>query len=110
MVPEFWNDAPRARGLLREKTTLERSVSKFDALVRAIDDAETLLELWHEAPDPDLEKEASTILNDLEAKVREAETQRLFSDEGDECSAVLEINSGAGGVDAADWALMMMRM
>lgn len=110
MVPEFWNDAPRARGLLREKTTLERSIGKFDALVRAIDDAETLLELWHESPDPDLEKEASAILTDLEAKVREAETQRLFSDEGDECSAVLEINSGAGGVDAADWALMLMRM
>jgi peptide chain release factor 2 len=110
MVPEFWNDASRARGLLREKTTLERKIVRFENLVRTLEDAETLLELWHEDPNTSLETEAELLLSDLESKVKEAEVQRLFSDEGDECHAVLEINSGAGGTDAADWALMMMRM
>lgn len=95
---------------MREKTTLERQVGRFTSLYRVLEDAETLLELWHEAPDEDVEKEARETLQKLEDLVSESEVQRLLAEEGDEASAVLEINSGAGGTDAADWADMLKRM
>ncbi len=109
-IPEFWNNAEKARLMMREKVTLERSLERFNTLTRTMDDAETLLELWHEAPDAELEREASQIMDALDTQLQSEEIRRLLSDEGDEAGAVLEINSGAGGTDAADWAAMMKRM
>lgn len=109
-IGEFWGDAPRARRLMQDKIVLERQIGRFNALLRLMEDSETLLELWLEAPDAELEREAAHNLNRLELLVDEAEVQRLLSDEGDEANAVLEINAGAGGTDAADWAAMLKRM
>ncbi len=77
---------------------------------RRLEDAETLLELADEAQDADIEREGVDILHALEDDVRNLEIQRLFADEGDSADAVLEINSGAGGTDASDWAEMLKRM
>ncbi len=109
-IPEFWNDAPRARGILREKTTLEKVVGRFAALDRQVSDAHTLLELAEELGDRASEKEAAAMMAEIDAPVRALEVQRLLGDEADDASAVLEINSGAGGTDAADWADMLKRM
>ncbi len=109
-IPEFWNDAPRARGILREKTTLEKVIHRFDSLDRQVSDAQTLLELAEELGDRASEKEAAAMMAEIDAPVRALEVQRLLGDEADDASAVLEINSGAGGTDAADWADMLKRM
>lgn len=107
---EFWTDAARARELLREKNTLAKVIDRFEALERALSDAETMLQLAEEMGDPDAEKEAAAMVALLEPTVRSLEVRRLLGEEGDEASAVLEINSGAGGTDAADWAEMLKRM
>ncbi len=109
-VPEFWNDAVRARGALKEKSILERNVQRFDAIPRGLSDAETLLELSEELHDDATAAEAEALLDGLEVTVRQAEVQRMLSEEGDENNAVLEINAGAGGTDASDWADMLKRM
>lgn len=95
---------------MREKVTLERSLERFAALVRALEDGETLLQLWHEAPDAEIEREAAQTLDQLDMLLQGEEIRRLLSDEGDEAGAVLEINAGAGGTDAADWAAILKRM
>ncbi|GDX82789.1 peptide chain release factor 2 [Deltaproteobacteria bacterium] len=107
---EFWTDAAKAREILREKTTLERVLNRFEALDRQISDAETLLELAEELHDADSEREAGVMLTTLDPLLKEHEVRRLLADEADEAGAVLEINSGAGGTDAADWADMLKRM
>lgn len=89
---------------------MEKPVLLWDAACRQIDDAETLLQLGDEANDPSLVEEARPILENLEQKVRAMEVRRMFADPADEASAVLEINSGAGGTDACDWADMLKRM
>ncbi len=109
-IPEFWNDAAKARGILREKTTLERGIEKFLSVHRKMEDVETLVELADEAEDASLEAEAAASIVDIDAAVRKLETQRMLGEEGDEADAVLEINSGAGGTDANDWAEMLKRM
>jgi peptide chain release factor 2 len=108
--PEFWNDSARARELLREKNTIEKVVNRYLAVDRQISDAETLLELGEELGDADAEREAAALTVELDAAVRALEVQRLLSDEADDASAVIEINAGAGGTDAADFADMLKRM
>lgn len=109
-IPEFWNDAPRARESLKQKSILERHVERFTTLLRQIDDAEALLDLAEEAQDVPTEREAAVLLEALEGSVRQQEVRRMLGEEGDEAFAVLEINAGAGGTDASDWADMLRRM
>jgi peptide chain release factor 2 len=108
--PEFWNDAAKAREILKTKTTIERGVERFTALDRHLSDAETLLELADELSDPESAEEATRALEGLELRIRQMEIRRMFAEEGDEASAVLEINAGAGGTDASDWADILRRM
>ncbi len=109
-IPEFWNDAPRARETLKQKTILEKGVRIFDESLRDLEDAETLLELADEAGDPSLAKEAEVTLTRLTEGLRAMEVRRMLGEEADEAGAILEINAGAGGTDAADWAEMLKRM
>lgn len=108
--PNFWNNPDKAKVLLQEKGGLEREVTTFQKLHSQYMDTEVLFELAEETHDQDLFKEADTELSSLEAKIREVEIQRLLSEEADQCDAILEINSGAGGTEAADWASILKRM
>jgi peptide chain release factor 2 len=85
-------------------------VNDFTRIVSQLEDAETLLELGDEAGDRAVVAEATQALETVEHAVREVEVQRMLSEEADESGAVLEINSGQGGTDAADWAEMLKRM
>lgn len=108
--PEFWNDAARAREILKGKALLERSVDRWRDVDRRLSDLETLVELGEEAQDLETLREADAAAPAVEEAVRKLEVERLLAEEGDEASAVLEINAGAGGTDAADWAEMLKRM
>ncbi len=85
-------------------------MERFEALDRQLSDAETLLQLGEELGDIAAEGEAGEALAVLDPLLKDLEVRRLLSDEADEAGAVLEINSGAGGTDAADWADMLKRM
>jgi peptide chain release factor 2 len=78
--------------------------------VRSIADAEVLLELAEEAGDPDTAREAEAQVGAIRRQFEELEFKRMLSGEHDGGGAVVQIQSGAGGVDASDWALMLMRM
>jgi peptide chain release factor 2 len=85
-------------------------ISDWEALARLRDDVMTLIELGEEASDPSLEREVDGQLQSLEDQLRGLETRRMLSAEEDRMDAILEINAGAGGTDAADWAEMLLRM
>jgi peptide chain release factor 2 len=108
--PEFWNDNARAQKVLREKAGLERVIKDLEELEARTSDAEILLELGVEAADQDSLDEAVGLLKQAEARCAELEIRRLLGEEGDDAGAILEINSGAGGTDASDWAEMLKRM
>jgi peptide chain release factor 2 len=109
-ITEFWTDAPKAREILKQKTLLEKTVRLFMESWTRLEDAETLLELADEAGDPSLAEEAGVTMERLEGEIRAMEIRRMLGEEGDEAAAVLEVNAGAGGTDAADWADMLKRM
>ena len=108
--PTFWDEPARAQKLLQEKGSIERRLNGFLRLESTFEDIETLIEMADEEGDQELVDEASGELNKLLEELREVEIQRLLSGEADENDAIVDINSGAGGTEAADWASMLKRM
>jgi len=109
-TPGFWDDNERAQRILKEKGQIERVIKDWDGLSEAVDDIATLVELANEVADEETAEEARAQLAVLEDKLRGLETRRLLAAEEDAMDAIIEINAGAGGTDAADWAEMLLRM
>jgi len=96
--------------VLRDKKQLEQIVGAWDAQVRALSDAEVLLDLAEEASDEASAKEAQASTAAVGKAIDELEFKRMLSGELDAGGAIVQITAGAGGVDASDWAMMLMRM
>ena len=96
--------------MLRNKKELESIVGGYDAQLRALSDAEVLLELAEEASDEASAREVESSVAAVRRALDEIEFKRMLSGELDGGGAIVTIASGAGGVDAADWAQMLMRM
>lgn len=108
--PDFWNDPKRSSKLLKEKAGFTRIVEGFQVLESALNDVSAMIELAKEAEDEESMDEAGEMVLALAPQVREFELQQMLSGEADSSNAILEINSGAGGTDASDWAEMLKRM
>jgi len=104
--PELWNDQDRAQRVTRRMASLRADLGRLDALHGRLDDLAAAIEL----EDPDLMAEAATALPALQSDVEQLEIRTLLSGEYDERDALITINSGTGGTDAADWAEMLLRM
>jgi len=95
---------------LREQKRLKSTVDEFQKQARALEDAQVLAELADEATDDASAREAETHGRAVEAALDEMEWHRMMSGESDALGAIVTVNSGAGGIDAADWAQMLLRM
>ncbi len=85
-------------------------MTAWDAQVRTISDAETLLELAEEMSDEDSAKEAEGQVAQIRRALDDIEFRRMLSGELDGSGAIVQVTAGAGGVDASDWAAMLLRM
>ena len=85
-------------------------VSAYDSQIRALSDAEVLLELADEAADEATGQEAVAAAKAVGKALDDLEFRRMLSGEFDGQGAIVQIQAGAGGVDASDWAQMLMRM
>ena len=106
----FWDDAEAARKLLAERAGLEQTVESFTQLQREISDLQELLELAALENDTSVIAEVHAQLADCESRLRNLELSRMLSGPVDRSDAIISINPGAGGIDAQDWAEMLMRM
>ncbi len=108
--PDLWDDQERAQKVAREKSAIEDELGLHRRIEEALDDAEVLLELASEADDAESRAEAATRLGEADGLLADAELKQLLGGEHDRANVILEINSGAGGTDASDWAEMLLRM
>jgi peptide chain release factor 2 len=108
--PDVWSDPPRAQQLGKEKASLEAVVAGLDTALQTLDDATELLELAAAEEDEATVAEVIADLDGVEESVAALEFRRMFSGEMDENNAFLDIQSGAGGTEAQDWAEMLLRM
>ena len=109
-APDLWDDVERAQQVT---STLSRTKAEHDKVIgmdARIDDLEALVELGTEESDAATMEEAERDLAKLRKDVAMLEVRTLLNGEYDEREAVVTIRSGAGGVDAADFAEMLMRM
>jgi peptide chain release factor 2 len=89
---------------------LEQVVGGLDRLKRALNDASELLELAAGESDAGTAQEVEADVNRLSLEVERLEFQRMFPGKMDSHSAFLDIQAGAGGTEAQDWAAMLLRM
>ncbi len=110
--PNLWDDQARAQRVTSELSHTQGELRRVEGLRQRLDDLPVLYELAAEAGanGAETEAEADAELKALHADIEAMEVRTLLSGEYDEREALLNIRSGAGGVDAADWAEMLMRM
>ena len=108
--PDLWDDAAAAQILQREFSEMSDDLQLFDSLQSRVEDLATLHELAREEDDESLEAEIDKEVKSLERDFAALELRALFTGEYDERDAIVDVNSGAGGVEAQDWAEMLLRM
>ncbi len=104
----FWDDAKRAQKTMRERAAAEETLTGFEKLSREVKDLGELLDMAE--GDEAMTAEVAEQIPVLEGAVRALELKRMLSDATDDNDAIVNINPGAGGIDAQDWAEMLLRM
>ena len=108
--PTLWDRPAEAQAVSRERSKLADSIEAVRALERERADAIELAELAEMEGDEGVSDEAVAALKGLKERAGRAELEALLSGEADGNDAYVEINSGAGGTESADWASMLTRM
>ena len=109
-APDLWDDQGNATRVTGRLSLLQGEVDRFQALKSRIEDLELMVELANEEGDQESLAESDTELGKIKKAVEALEIRTLLAGEYDEREAIVTIRSGAGGVDAADFAEMLMRM
>ena len=109
-APGLWDDPENAQKVTSRLSAAQSQLKRLDSANQRIDDVETLVELGREEDDADTLAEAQSEIGSIRQDLDDMEIQTLLDGEYDERSAVVTIRSGAGGVDAADFAQMLLRM
>ncbi|WP_366369547.1 peptide chain release factor 2 [Thiobacillus sp. 63-78] len=108
-APDFWNDATRAQELGRERKALEDVVLVLDRVAAGLADAGELFEMAQEENDDDTLIAVRNDLDTLEQDVSRLEFRRMFNNPADPSNCFIDIQAGAGGTEACDWASMLLR-
>jgi peptide chain release factor 2 len=109
-APDLWDDQANAQRVTGRLSVLQGDLDRFTGLQSRLDDLDVLLQLAQEEGDAESLSEAEADLRRIQAAVAALEVRTLLSGEYDVRDALLTIRSGAGGVDAAHFAEMLMRM
>ena len=109
-APDLWDDQANAQRVTGRLSMLQNELERFESLTARVDDLEALVELGVEEGDAESLAEAQAELPKVHKSVEALEVRTLLSGEYDSREALVTIRAGAGGVDAADFAEMLMRM
>lgn len=107
--PDLWQDNERAQKILRERAQVSQTLERWARLRKALDDIQVFVELAREG-DLEAAREAQEHFERLRQEVERVELERLLGGEHDAGNAILTLHPGAGGLEAQDWAEMLLRM
>ena len=107
--PAVWNDPKRAQELGKEKKALDTVVGTIDHLTRNLSDNTELFEMSKADGDEDGIRAIDAEAQALRSTVEELEFRRMFSNPADPGACFIDIQAGAGGTEACDWAGMLLR-
>ncbi|MFN0065254.1 MAG: peptide chain release factor 2 [Chlamydiales bacterium] len=109
-VQTFWDDQESAKQVIAELNDLRGWTEPYAHIKKEFSDVEALLPEADEMSDEGLVKELLVQLDRVENNLSQLEVRRMLSGKMDKNNCYLSINSGAGGTEACDWALMLSRM
>jgi len=109
-APDLWDDQTNAQRVTGRLSGLQGELDRFSSLQSRLDDLELMLEMAREEDDSSALSDSEAELDRIHKSVEQLEVRTLLSGEYDAREAIVTIRSGAGGVDAADFAEMLMRM
>lgn len=109
-IPNLWDDPENAQKVTSRLSRVQAEISKLVGLRRRVEDLPILFELAVSEPDGNAFVDAERELDVVKKSIGELEVQTLLNGEYDDRDALITIRSEAGGVEAADWAEMIMRM
>ena len=107
---DLWSDPARAQKLMRDRQMLMDAIETYRKVERELKDNVELIELGEMEDDKDIVTEAEGSLKALQEFAAAKELEALLDGEADGNDTFLEINAGAGGTEACDWAQMLQRM
>jgi peptide chain release factor 2 len=113
VAPDLWDDVARAQGVTSRLSHAQSEVERLEKLGDRLDDLEVLVEMAEDAEGTERDEtmaEAGRELETLRTALAQLEVRTLLSGEYDEREAIVTIRAEAGGVDAADFAEMLLRM
>ena len=108
--PSLWDDQGRAQKLMRDRQILVDAIATYEGIRQDLSDNLEMIELGAAEDDGEVVKDAEEALKALRTTAAEKELDALLDGEADSNDTFLEINSGAGGTESCDWALMLSRM
>lgn len=106
--PNFWDDPERAQEQLRKVSSIKSWITDYDALASVVGDVELVPDFLREGVMSEAEAEA--LYADAIEKTEALELRNMLQGEEDRMGAIMDINAGAGGTEALDWASMLLRM
>ncbi|GAA2232580.1 peptide chain release factor 2 [Rarobacter faecitabidus] len=109
-APDLWDDQDKAQAVTTALSQTQTELERITSMESRIDDLEALVELAAEEDDADTLAEAESDLSVIRKDLDALEVRTLLNGEYDAREAVVTIRSGAGGIDAADFAEMLLRM
>ncbi|MCD8329063.1 MAG: peptide chain release factor 2 [Ruminococcus sp.] len=107
---DFWSDSANSKKVLKQISSLEGRIKKYEHLLAEYNDIEALLDLAEEMDDEDSAKEAKAEIASLVKELDEVTLSTLLTGEYDKQNAILSFHAGAGGTEAQDWTEMLLRM
>lgn len=108
--PSFWSDNEKVQNVIQENKGLKYNLEEFLNIENALSDILVLMEIAQEENDEEIEKELENNIKSLEKDIDDMKIKTLLNKEYDKNNAILSINAGTGGLDAQDWAQMLLRM
>ncbi|CAB3771032.1 Peptide chain release factor 2 [Paraburkholderia solisilvae] len=107
--PNVWNDSQHAQALGKEKKLLEGVVEVLSSLDNDLRDTQDLFDMAREENDEATLVACEDDAGKLQARIEDLEFRRMFSNPADPNNAFIDIQAGAGGTEACDWASMLLR-
>ena len=109
-IENFWDDQVAAQKILKEKKRLENIIDEFETIERGYSDIAELIPIVEEMEDLSEATEIVSNFKELNTKLESLKLRTLLDGKYDHNSAIISIHAGTGGVDAMDWAEMLLRM